>query len=53
LISKKGVEIFKTHYYTIEGWDIEHGWPTKKTMEELGLNRMLKVMNSSGKVGKM
>lgn len=52
-LDKKGVEAFKTHYYTLEGWDKEHGWPTKKTMEELGLNRMLKVMGDSGKIGKI
>lgn len=52
-LDRKGVEAFKTHYYNLEGWDREHGWPTKSTMEGLGLNRMVKVMDDSGKVGKL
>jgi aldehyde:ferredoxin oxidoreductase len=52
-LDRKGVEDFKTHYYTLEGWDREHGWPTKKTMESHGLIRMAKVLSSSGKLGKV
>ncbi|MGD9160361.1 MAG: aldehyde ferredoxin oxidoreductase N-terminal domain-containing protein, partial [Desulfobacteraceae bacterium] len=51
-LDRKGVEDFKTHYYTIEGWDKERGWPTKKSMEKLGLNRMIKTLKDNGKLGK-
>ena len=50
-LDRKGVEDFKTHYYALEGWNRENGWPTKKTMEKLGLNRMVKTLESSGKLG--
>jgi len=52
-LDRKGVEDFKTHYYCIEGWDKEDGLPTKKTMERLGLNRMIKTLANSGKLGRI
>ncbi len=51
-LDRKGVDDFKTHFYALEGWDKEHGWPTKKTMEELGLKRMVETMKKAGKLGK-
>ena len=36
----KGVEDFKTHFYALEGWDKEHGWPTRKTLEDFNLKRV-------------
>jgi aldehyde:ferredoxin oxidoreductase len=35
--TEKGVETFKEHYYTIEGWNVESGYPTRKTLEDLDL----------------
>src|SRR5208283_241932 len=37
---KAGVEQWKTHYYKCEGWDINTGWPTRKTLAELGLKNI-------------
>jgi aldehyde:ferredoxin oxidoreductase len=50
-LDRKGVNDFKTHFYALEGWDKEHGWPTRKTLEELGLGRMVKTLQKSGKLG--
>ncbi len=50
-LDRKGVNDFKDHYYALEGWDKEHGWPKKKTMEELGLKRMVKPLKDAGKLG--
>jgi aldehyde:ferredoxin oxidoreductase len=33
---KEGVEAYKTTFYKLEGWDPNTGWPTRKTLEELG-----------------
>jgi aldehyde:ferredoxin oxidoreductase len=50
-LDRKGVDDFKTHFYALEGWDKEHGWPTKKTLEKLGLKRMVMTLQDSGKLG--
>jgi aldehyde:ferredoxin oxidoreductase len=50
-LDRKGVDDFKSHFYALEGWDKEHGWPTRKTLEELGLGRMVKTLSNSGKEG--
>jgi aldehyde:ferredoxin oxidoreductase len=50
-LDRKGVDDFKDHFYALEGWDKEHGWPTPKTMEKLGLGRMVKTLKDSGKLG--
>ena len=51
-LDRKGVDDFKTHFYALEGWDNEHGWPTKNTMNKLGLKRMVKPLKDAGKLGK-
>ncbi len=51
-LDRKGVDDFKTHFYALEGWDKEHGWPTRKTMDDLGLKRMVEPMKKAGKLGK-
>jgi aldehyde:ferredoxin oxidoreductase len=51
-LDRKGVDDFKTHFYALEGWDKEHGWPTQKTMDDLGLKRMVEPMKKAGKLGK-
>jgi aldehyde:ferredoxin oxidoreductase len=50
-LDRKGVDDFKNHFYALEGWDKEHGWPTRKTLEELGLGRMVKTLGDAGKLG--
>jgi aldehyde:ferredoxin oxidoreductase len=50
-LDRKGVDDFKTHYYALEGWDKEHGWPTRKTLEDFGLKKVADVLGSKGKLG--
>jgi len=50
-LDRKGVDDFKTHYYALEGWDKEHGWPTRKTLEGFGLKKVADTMAASGKLG--
>lgn len=50
-LEEDGVEEWKTHYYNIEGWDQTNGWPTRKTLEELGLGYVADELASKGKLG--
>lgn len=50
-LDRKGVDDFKTHYYALEGWDKEHGWPTRKTLENFGLKKVADSMAAKGKLG--
>jgi aldehyde:ferredoxin oxidoreductase len=50
-LDRKGVDDFKTHFYALEGWDKEHGWPTRKTLEGFGLKRVADTLASKGKLG--
>jgi aldehyde:ferredoxin oxidoreductase len=50
-LDRKGVEDFKNHFYALEGWDKEHGWPTRKTLEDFGLKRVADTMAAKGRLG--
>jgi aldehyde:ferredoxin oxidoreductase len=50
-LDRKGVDQFKTHFYELEGWDTEHGWPTRKTLEGYGLKKVADVLQSRGLLG--
>jgi aldehyde:ferredoxin oxidoreductase len=50
-LDKKGVEDFKTHFYALEGWDKENGWPTRKTLEGYGMKHVADTMEKKGKLG--
>ncbi|MDR0310044.1 MAG: hypothetical protein LBJ21_00515 [Acidobacteriota bacterium] len=51
-LDRKGVDDFKTHYYALEGWDNENGWPTRKTLEGFGMKHVADTMAAKGKLGK-
>jgi aldehyde:ferredoxin oxidoreductase len=42
-------EEFKTTYYKLEGWDPATGWPTRKTLESLGLTNVADTLAENGK----
>ena len=44
-------ENWKTRFYIFEGWNPENGWPGRKTLESLGLNKVADVLQSRGKLG--
>ncbi len=50
-LDRAGVDQFKTHFYKLEGWDVKTGWPTRKTLEGLGLKKIADDMASKGKLG--
>ena len=50
-LDEKGVEDFKTHFYALEGWDTAHGWPTRKTLEDLGLKHVADTMAAKNRLG--
>jgi hypothetical protein len=50
-LDEAGVETFKTHFYAFEGWDTSTGWPSRSTLESLGLKRVADELESAGKLG--
>ncbi len=50
-LDERGVEQWKTAFYTIEGWDTRTGFPTRKTLEDLGLRHAADMLKSRNKLG--
>ncbi len=50
-LDRDGVELFKTNYYALEGWDQKTGWPTRKTLEGLGMKKVADLMASRNRLG--
>jgi len=44
-------EEFKSEYYALEGWDVSSGWPTRETLEGLGLGHVADELETEGKLG--
>lgn len=44
-------EDFKTLFYRLEGWDTKTGWPTKKTLEGLGLGTVAQQLTRQNRIG--
>ena len=49
--NEDGVEQFKTHFYEREGWNTSNGWPTRATLEGLGLKNAADKLEANGKLG--
>ena len=49
--TEDGVEQWKNHFYEIEGWDKDTGYPKRKTLEKLGIKEVADVLKSKGKLG--
>jgi len=49
--SREGVDQFKTHFYNVEGWNPDSGYPTRKTLEDLGMKHVADLLESKGKLG--
>jgi aldehyde:ferredoxin oxidoreductase len=43
---------FKTHFYRLEGWDEESGYPSRETLASLGLGYVADELGEHGKLGK-
>lgn len=50
-LDKEGFDKFKTKFYFLEGWDTSTGWPTRSTLQELGMEEVADVLESRGKLG--
>ena len=50
-IDRDKFEDWKTIYYQLEGWDVKTGWPTRSTLEGLGLGKVADELQSKGKLG--
>jgi len=49
-IDKAQFEALKDRYYTLRGWDVNTGWPTRTKLEELGLKDVADELASIGKL---
>jgi aldehyde:ferredoxin oxidoreductase len=50
-LDRKGVEQFKTNFYKLEGWNVDTGWPTRATLEGLGMKKVADAMAAKGRLG--
>lgn len=50
--NKAKFDDFKTTFYELQGWDTSSGWPTKATLDSLGLSHVAKELEGKGKLGK-
>jgi len=50
-VDREKFEEFKTLYYELEGWDSATGYPTKSTLESLGLGYVADELEENGKLG--
>jgi aldehyde:ferredoxin oxidoreductase len=46
-----GVELFKSNFYKLEGWDVNTGWPIRKTLEELSLKHVADALAGRQRLG--
>jgi aldehyde:ferredoxin oxidoreductase len=44
-------EDFKTRFYKFEGWNPDNSYPTRATLEKMGMKNVADVMQSKGKLG--
>jgi aldehyde:ferredoxin oxidoreductase len=44
-------EEWKTMFYDFEGWNTANGWPTRGTLEGMGLKKVADTLQSRGKLG--
>jgi aldehyde:ferredoxin oxidoreductase len=51
VMDKAKFDEWKTKFYTLEGWDTSTGWPTRSTLEGLGLNKVADKLEANGKLG--
>jgi aldehyde:ferredoxin oxidoreductase len=44
-------EDFKTRFYKFEGWNPDNSYPTRETLEKMGMRNVADVLQSKGKLG--
>jgi len=50
-LDRDKVEDWKTLFFELEGWDTATGWPTRATLEDLGLGHVADELEDAGKLG--
>ena len=50
-LDREKVEDFKTRFYKFEGYNPENGYPTRDTLEKMGMKKVADVLQSKGKLG--
>ncbi len=50
-LTREGVDNWKTHFYNIEGWDKDTGYPKRRTLEKLGMKHVADYLKSKNKLG--
>jgi aldehyde:ferredoxin oxidoreductase len=50
-LDRARVEEWKTKFYAFEGFNTNNGWPTRKTLEEMGLKKVADVLQTKVKLG--
>ncbi len=51
-IDKNKFEEFKTRFYRLQGWDTATGYPTRATLESMGLGYVADELEKNGRLGK-
>jgi aldehyde:ferredoxin oxidoreductase len=51
MLDRSRFEEWKTKYYQFEGWDPSSGWPTRATLEKMGLDKVADELRSKGRLG--
>lgn len=51
VLNRKRFEEWKTKFYAFEGWNSDNGWPKKKTLEEMGLNKVADTLYKRSRIG--
>jgi len=50
-LDRNKFEDFKTRFYKSEGYNPDNGYPTRATLEKMGLKRVADTLQSKGKLG--
>ena len=50
-LDRARVEEWKTKFYDFEGFNTTNGWPTRKTLEDMGLKKGADCMQGKNRLG--
>ena len=50
-LDKAQFDEFKTRFYELQGWDTRTGYPTRGTLESLGLGYVADELEGKGRLG--
>jgi aldehyde:ferredoxin oxidoreductase len=51
ILDRTKFEEWKTKFYAFEGFNTSNGWPTRKTLEEMGMKNVAEVLQKKGRLG--